>query len=263
MNIRRYLRLLRIFILTSISAQLEYRVNFVVNLASSIATAGGAIFGLVVLYSDGQPLGGWSYREALIVVGLYTLVQGYIGSFLAPNLNAIGEAIRTGTMDFNLLKPIDAQFLVSARNINLFRLTDMVVGLGLIVWSVVGIAKSTPAGIAVSLVLLVAALAIVYAIWFILTTTAFWFVKVANLTDMFNGLFRAGQIPITAYGGWVRALFTFVVPIAFITTVPAEALIGRASLGSAVGAILSACILLTVSRLFWQFAIRSYTSASS
>ncbi len=263
MKIQRYLRLVRIFVLTSISAQLEYRVNFVINLVTSVATAGGAVFGLVVLYGDGQPLGGWSYREALIVVGLYTLVQGYIGSFLAPNLNAIGEAIRTGTMDFNLLKPIDAQFLVSARNINLFRLTDMFVGLGLIVWSVVGIAKSTAAGIAVSLVLLVAALAIVYAIWFMLTTTAFWFVKVANLTDMFNGLFRAGQIPITAYGGWVRALFTFVVPIAFITTVPAEALLGRASLASAFGALLSACILLIVSRLFWQFAIRSYTSASS
>lgn len=263
MKIRRYLRLVRIFVLTSISAQLEYRVNFVVNLCTSIATATGAVFGLVVLYGNGQPLGGWSYREALIVVGLYTFVQGYIGSFLAPNLNAIGEAIRTGTMDFNLLKPIDAQFLVSTRNINLFRLTDIVVGIGLIIWALLGLAETTVGGVAISLVLMVAALAIVYAIWFLLTTTAFWFVKVANLTDMFNGLFRAGQIPITAYSGWIRAIFTFVVPIAFITTVPAEAMIGRASLSSALGALAIACILLVASRLFWQYAIRSYTSASS
>jgi ABC-2 type transport system permease protein len=262
-RIRRYARLLRVFVQASISAQLEYRVNFIVNVLSSLATAGGAVFGLVVLYGDGQELGGWTYRESLIVVGLYTLMQGYIGTFLRPNLDAIGESIRTGTMDFNLLKPIDAQFLVSARNINLFRLTDIVVGVGLIVWSLGGIPRTTGAGIAVSLVLLAAALAMVYAIWFGLTTTAFWFVKVANLTDMFNGLFRAGQIPITAYGGWVRALFTFIVPIAFITTVPAEAMIGRTSIEAALGALVFAGVLVVASRLFWLYAIRSYTSASS
>ena len=263
MNRGRYLRLVRVFMLASISAQLEYRVNFLVNLMTSVATAGGAIFGLIVLYGNGQPLGGWSYREALIVVGLYTLVQGFIGSLLTPNLNAIAESIRTGTMDFNLLKPIDAQFLVSARNINIFRLTDVFVGIGLIVWSSASIARTTVLGVIATLLLVTAALAIVYAIWFMLTTTAFWFVKVSNLTDMFNGLFRAGQIPITAYGGWVRALFTFIIPIAFITTVPAEALIGRASFAGAAGAVVSASVLLVAARLFWLHAIRSYTSASS
>ena len=263
MRLRRYLRLALIFAAASISAQLEYRVNFVVNLIGSLITAGGALFGLLILYADGQPLGGWSYREAMVVVGLYTLVQGFIGAFLTPNLNSIGEAVRTGTLDFTLLKPIDAQFFVSARNINIFRLTDLFIGLGLVIWAVNALPDIAPGGVAVGALLVGAALAIVYAIWFMLTTTAFWFVKVANLTDLFSSLFRAGQMPAAAFPGWVRLIFTFLIPVAFITTVPAEAIVGRVRSASSLTALGVMLLLLAVSRWFWRFAVRSYTSASS
>lgn len=263
MRIRRYLRLIRIFAGASISAQLEYRTNFVVNLIGSLLTAGGALFGLFVLYGDGQPLGGWSYREALVVVGLYTLIQGFIGAFLSPNLNSIGEGVRTGTMDFTLLKPIDAQFLVSTRNVNIFRITDILVGIGLIVWAAARLPDAAVGGMVAGGILVLASLVMVYAVWLMLTTTAFWFVKVANLTDLFSSLFRAGQMPISAFPGWVRMIFTFIIPIAFITTVPAEAIVGRATPGGALAALLVALLLVGASRWFWRFALRDYTSASS
>jgi ABC-2 type transport system permease protein len=226
-------------------------------------TAGGALFGLLILAGDGEPVGGWSYREAMVVVGLFTLVQGYIGAFLYPNLNKIGEAIRTGTMDFNLMKPIDAQFLVSTRNVNVFRLIDVLVGLALIVWAVTGLPGVTAGGLVLGTLLVIASLAIVYAVWFMLTTTAFWFVKVENITELFGSLFRAGQFPITVFPGWVRFLFTFIVPVAFITTVPAEVLIGRPNLAAVAGTVVVALTLLVASRLLWRWAVGSYTSASS
>ncbi len=197
------------------------------------------------------------------MVGFFTIVQGFIGAVLYPNLNAIGEQVRTGTLDFTLLKPVDAQFLVSARNINLLRLADVGVGLVLIAWAVSGLQAATWSGLLLALGLVVAALAIVYSVWFMLTTTAFWFVKVGNLTELFNGLFRAGQFPVSAFPGWARFLFTFVVPAAFITTVPAEAVLGRIRPASAMQALVAAAMLLVLSRWFWRFAVRSYTSASS
>lgn len=263
MRITRYLRLAAIFAGASVSVQLEYRANFLINLLTSLLTAGGSLLGLLVVSGDGQPIGGWSYREAAVVVGLFTLVQGLIGALLQPNLNKIAEAVRLGTMDFTLLKPIDAQFLVSTRNINLFQAIDMLLGLGIIGWAVAGLPGVTPAGALVAALLVGAGLLIVYAIWFMLSTTAFWFVKVENLTDLFSGLFRAGQFPVSAYPGWVRLLFTFVVPVAFVTTVPAEALTGRCQPLSALGALLAAALLLLAARLLWRRALASYTSASS
>jgi viologen exporter family transport system permease protein len=263
MKLRRYLRLLGVFARASISAQMEYRANFLVSLFGALLAAGGALFGLLVLSGDGQPVGGWSYREACIVVGLFTIIQGFIGTLLYPNLNKIGESIRLGTMDFTLLKPIDSQFLVSTRNVNFFTSFAMLIGAGITIWAASGIPGLTPAQALAGALLFGAALAIVYAIWFILTTTAFWFVKVENITELFNGLFRAGQFPVTAFPGWVRLLFTFVVPVAFITTVPAEAILGRINLGTALAALGIALGLLLVARWFWGVAVRSYTSASS
>jgi ABC-2 type transport system permease protein len=263
MRLRRYVRLFGVFARASISAQLEYRANFLVSLLGALFSAGGALFGLLILSGDGQPIGGWSYREASVVVGLFTIVQGFIGALLYPNLNKIGEAIRLGTMDFNLLKPIDSQFLVSTRNINCFLVFQILIGAGVTVWAISGIPGFTAAGALVGALLFGAALAIVYAVWFILTTTAFWFVKVENITELFNGLFRAGQFPVTAFPGWVRLLFTFVVPVAFITTVPAEAIVGRMHLESALAAAGVALGLLLIARWFWSVAVRSYTSASS
>ncbi len=263
MRLLRYAKLAGIFAAASISAQLEYRVNFVMSLIGSILTAGGALFGLLILTGEGEPVGGWSYREAIVVVGLFTLVQGYIGAFLYPNLNKIAEAIRTGTMDFNLMKPIDAQFLVSARNINVFRLVDVLVGLALIIWALIRLPNVTASGLVLGTLLVVSSLTIVYAIWFMLTTTAFWFVKVENITELFGSLFRAGQFPVTVFPGWIRFLFTFIVPVAFITTVPAEVLIGRADLVTVGSAFAVALVLLVASRLLWRWAVGSYTSASS
>ena len=263
MRLRRYLNLAGVFMRASVSAQLEYRANFLISLLGALLTSGGALFGLLVLSSDGQPVGGWSYREASVVVGLFTLIQGFIGAVLSPNLNKIAEAVRLGTMDFTLLKPIDAQFLVSMRNIDPFRAIDVAIGLVVIVVAASGLPGVTAASVLLGALLLGAALTIVYAIWFMLTTTAFWFVKVENITELFNGLFRAGQFPVTVFPTWVRLFFTFVIPVAFITTVPAEALVGRARPEIAAIALGVALALFALARWFWRVALRSYTSASS
>ena len=263
MKLLRYGRLITIFMSASVSVQMEYRANFLVSLLSSLLTAMGALLGLIILTGDSQSIGGWSYHEAIVVVGLFTLVQGFIDTFLQPNLNEISEAIRKGTMDFTLLKPIDAQFLVSTREISIFRLFDMIIGIALIMWAATHLPNITFIGVLLGITLMIAGFAIVYSIWFMLSTTAFWFVKVENSTELFNSVFQAGQFPVTAFPNWGRFLFTFVIPVAFITTVPAEAIIGQANLTSALMAAGVAFVLLLISRWFWQWAVRSYTSASS
>lgn len=263
MKTRRYLRIARIFAGASLSAQMEYRANFLISVLVAVASSAGALLGLVVLYSDGQPLGGWSHREALVVVGLFTAVDGAIGAFLRPNLDKIAEGVRTGTMDFTLLKPVDSQFVVSTRSVNIFGFPQILLGLGLIVWAVAGIPSVSATGILVGILLILAGLSIVYSVWFMLCTTAFWFVKVENITELFNGLFRAGQFPVSAFPGWARVFFSTIAPVAFITTVPAEALVGRVQPRGALIAITVAALLALVSRQIWQYAVRSYTSASS
>ncbi len=259
----RYVRLARILAGASIAARLEYRANFIVNLFESLLRSAGALLGLSVLFGDGSGLGGWSRLEATALVGVFTLVDGLMGMVVYPNLRRIAESVRTGSMDFTLLKPVDAQFMVSMREVDVFRLPDALIGLGLIVYAGLKLNTVTALGALTGAALLLGAFGIVYSLCFMLATTAFWFVRVENTLELFWGLYRAGQFPVTAFPGWVRLLFTFVVPVAFITTVPTEALLGRVSLSSALTGIAVAAVLLGVSRAFWRYAVRSYTSASS
>jgi ABC-2 type transport system permease protein len=96
-----------------------------------------------------------------------------------------------------------------------------------------------------------------------LGATSIWFVKIYNVTEVLRGFLEAGRYPMVAYPTAYRFFFTFVVPVAFLTTIPAEAMLGRSDVIWLLGAGVLAIALLLAANLFWQFALRFYTSASS
>ena len=110
-------------------------------------------------------------------------------------------------------------------------------------------------------VALAAAVAIAYAIWLGLMSLAFWFVAVENLSILFDALYESARFPVTAYPGAIRFVLTYLVPMAWITTVPAGALTGRVGPGFALVSALVAAAALALTRLLWRVALRRYTSA--
>lgn len=260
----RYLRLIRLFVGATIAAQMEYRANFFGAILASLGEVGVALLGISVLFFQPgtQTVGGWNFREALLVTGFFMLTEGFISVVVQPNMSRIAEAVRTGSMDFTLLKPIDAQFNISTRYLNVLRLPDVLIGLGLIVYAASGLTVSA-GGVLVAAVLYLSSLVIVYCIWLGLSTTAFWFVKTQNASELFNGVFGAARFPVTAFPVPVRFLLTFVVPVALITTVPAQAMTGHLTPVLALASPLIAAVLFLATRLFWRRAVGSYTSASS
>lgn len=257
-----YLQLLGIFWQTAIAAELEYRLNFLLSSFSSLANLTGSIFSLFLFYRTGYSFAGWNWEEALVVLGMFTLLQGFSATLLIPNLNRIVQYVEKGTLDFVLLKPISSQFWLSTRIFSPWGIPDLFFGLLLIFYSANRL-KVDLAHIFFSLVMLFLGMIILYSIWFILGATSIWFVKIYNVTEVLRGLLEAGRYPIIAYPAAYRVFFTFIIPIAFLTTIPAEAMLDKTDLSWILGAGLLAIILLILSHLFWQFALRFYTSASS
>ncbi len=260
----RYLRLLTIFYRYSILKELEYRVNFFANVFMSVFWLVWALLGVSVFFSHRTKMGDWTYPEVLMVVGLFTFFSGLMESLLRPNVGAVIEQIREGTFDFVLTKPVNAQFIASLRNIIVWRLSDVFIGLGLLVYALrlLGVTP-TRDNIAIFAAMLASAIVIVYSLWLVMSSFAFWFVKIDNITELFYAFYETGRYPVTIYRGLVRALLTFVVPIAFVTTFPASALLGRLDQTTAWIGIFFAIILFFLSNRFWNFAIRHYSSASS
>ncbi len=261
---RRYLRLLGLFVKSSLLVELEYRANFIAQAALGTLWAGVSVASILLFFSRAEQLGGWTLDQALIVVGLFTIFDGLMEILVVPNIKRLIESIRNGAFDFVLLKPVNTQFLATLRYARLNGVTDVLAGAAVIIYAC-GRMGYTPGPLDLLGFGLTFAMGglIVYSVQLAMATTAFWFVKVDNFTEAFRAVYDTARFPVTAFRGALRIALTFVAPIAFMTTVPAQALLGRLepvmfviSLGIGLG-------LFAASAALWRWAIRSYSSASS
>jgi ABC-2 type transport system permease protein len=260
----RYLRSLRRFWGTAAASQMEYQLNLLIELLAMAGNLAGSLFVLSLFFRQGEGLGGWSWPAAQVVLGAYTVLDGLTSTLLRPNLSRIVTHVQEGTLDFVLLKPVDSQFWLSLRTVSPAGLPELAVGAGLMLWAAPQAgARLAPASLVLGLVLLLAAAVILYALWFVLAATSIWFVKTWNATEVLRAALTAGRYPVSAYPPALRTLFTLVLPVAFLTTVPAEAVLGRLHWHWGLASVLVAAAAFALSRLFWRFALRFYTSASS
>ncbi len=262
MVVGRYLRVLRLFWQVAIAAELEYRINFVVSFISSLGGLVGSLFGLFLFYRTDYTFEGWSWDQALVVLGIFTILQGISATFLVPNLNKIVGHVQEGTLDFVLLKPISSQFWLSTHTVSPWGLPDLFFG-AIIVFYAGGHLGISPVAYLALLPPLLLGVVSLYSLWFILGATSIWFVKIYNVTEVLRSLLEAGRFPVEGYPAAYRVFFTFIIPVAFLTTVPAQTMIGRSEPTWLLGSALLAALLFQFSRWFWAFALRFYTSASS
>ncbi len=259
-----YLRLLIAFFWVGVVSEATYRINFFFQLFQSLVSLGVAIAGLKVVFSYAGTLGGWGQEEILALVGVYLLVGGIIGLVIQPGMEQFIESVRDGTLDFTLTKPEDAQLLVSIRRVNIWSLIDITLGLGVLAFALVRLGEKV-GGIEAGefLLMLTAGAIIIYSFFLILATLSFWFIRVENFLTIFQSMYEAGRWPVSLYPGWLRYGLTFVVPVAFATTVPAEALIGRLTWVTLLVAISIAAFLFIISRVFWRVGLKHYSGTSA
>ncbi|TAF14387.1 MAG: ABC transporter permease, partial [Nostocales cyanobacterium] len=204
---KRYLKVIRLFWTAAISTELEYRLNFIIATITSLGNLVGSVFSLFLFYRQDYTFSGWSWEAALIVLGIFTLLQGFSASFLAPNLNRIVRHVQEGTLDFILLKPIRSQFWLSTHTLSPWGIPDLIFGCIIIIYA----GQRLGLGIQnylLSLFPLFCGLVILYSLWFILGSTTIWFVKIYNVTEVLRGLLEAGRYPIVAYPAAYRVFFT-------------------------------------------------------
>lgn len=258
------LRVLWTFFRLGAMNELAYRVNFITQIFQALISLALALGGLAVVFNQTDTLAGWRPAELTALVGIYLMVGGWINLMIQPSMQRFMEDIRQGTLDFMILKPEDAQFLISVRQIEIWKLVDILLGAGVLIVALVRLGTQISLHQTLSFAIaLVAGGIIVYSFWLILATSAFWFVKTENILVIFQAMYGAGRWPITIYPSWLQMILTFLVPITFAVTVPAEALTGRLTGQTLLLAVGVAVVLFFVARRFWLFGIRFYSGASA
>jgi ABC-2 type transport system permease protein len=262
--ILRYLRLIWTFIRLSALNELQYRANFFMQFFSSLLALANGLIGLALVFYHTETLAGWEPMELLVVVGVYTLIGGLIRALIQPNMRNIMDGVHEGTLDFTLTKPEDSQLLVSMSSFELWKLVDVIIGIAVLGYAVIklGAKVGIEEALIFTLVLSCGGL-MVYSLWLAITTTSFWVVRVHSLFDLFENMYQAGRWPVGIYPSWLRLILTFLVPVAFAVTAPAEALTARLNTQTLLLAMFVAALTLVASRMFWKYGLRNYTGASA
>jgi ABC-2 type transport system permease protein len=260
----RYLSLLRIQVQISATLAMQYRLDFLVKGLMSLFWLVVTLVPLLVVFSQRSEVAGWTWPEALVVLGWFSLLKAVLEGSINPSLTAVVEGVRTGALDFVLLKPADAQFLVSTARFEPWRVVDLLGSLAILGYAFSRLGYwPRPEHLLLAALLLGVALLLLYSLWILVVSASFWVVRVDNLSYLFGSIFDAARWPIHVFRGALRLVFTVVFPLALMTTYPAMALLGKLTLPSA-GVVLAGGVLFAaVSRVVWQRAIRFYTSASS
>lgn len=257
-------RLMWLFLRVGAMNELQYRVNFFIQVLQSLIALGIGLVGLALVFAHTTTLDGWTVNELLVVVGVYTIMGGIITSTVQPNMQRLMDDVQQGTLDYALTKPADAQVYVSVREFRIWETVNILTGaivLGVAiarlnehlgVWSALGFA-----------VALILGGLMIYSFWLIMTIGAFWVVRMDNILELFQGIYQAGRWPVTIYPNWLQLGLTFLVPIAFAVTVPSEALTNRLNLTTLGLAVALTAALLVFARWFWRTGLRRYSGASA
>jgi ABC-2 type transport system permease protein len=267
------LRLYGAFWRNSFRQAVEFRANFWANLFVNMGWMFSLVVFIEIIYRNTTLVANWTKPEMLVLFGTYSMLRGISNTLFYSNLSQLPTYIRMGTMDFILTKPVNAMFYTTLRYVSFDDLgqslgASVVIAYG---WTLLAHAHGAAhVGLAEALGfagMMACGLVLFYSINLILMTTAFWLVRLDNLMVLADTMFSIARTPIEIFrrfGPAAPFVFTYLIPLAFLASIPVKELFGRVALLPAMTAslCLSVCFLV-VSALFWRYATRSYASASS
>lgn len=261
---RRYLKLYWSFLANCLVREMEFRWNFVLYSLINLTWAALSLLTFVFIFNHVTTVSGWTLPQMLLLTATYYLFDRIFDAFFEVNFFQFNHLVNWGELDLILTKPVSARFFVSLRQFSFANLFGAVSMLFLIIW-LIGKYFWPVAWLSLLfyVVLIILGLIIIYSLWFSTLMLVFWLGKIDNIHHLFRPLYEVVRIPIDITGPILKPLLTFIIPLAFVATIPAQSLIGKLQPWLILYGVFAAAVLLWLSHRLWNFALRHYTSASS
>jgi ABC-2 type transport system permease protein len=253
-----------LFARTELQFQMEYRANLALDLLEEVVVVVSSLLAVIVLFGHTGAINGWTQPEMIVLLGVYYLIQAGQSVFFEVSFERFMEHVRLGTLDYVLIKPVNSQFMVSARHVQVSQVGMAILGVVLVGAGVAQLGERLgPLQVAAFIVTLVCGLTLVYCLVLVLSTLAFWFVRIENLLAIFWSFLDAGRFPVDIYPAWLRITLSSVVPIGIAVTVPAQAVAGRLDPLGLGGMLAGSFLVWAFANWFWRLGLRNYTGASA
>jgi ABC-2 type transport system permease protein len=270
-----YLRVLGTFFRNSLVREMTFRGNFLITMLTRSFWFAAQVTLFEIIYRNVDAINEWSREQYFAFMATAMLINAIVETFFMPNCANFSELIRTGNLDFALLKPIDTQFLISFEKIDLANLTQLFLAGALLGYALHQIGE--PIGVlnaVMYLLLIVVGVMFFYSLMIALASTSIWFGRNQGLYDFWFYITVFARYPRSIYGGVdptrfeageaLQFAFSYIVPILLVVTVPSQVLLSMALDPRLVASLLvGATVGLAASRWVFEWSLRRYRSASS
>jgi ABC-2 type transport system permease protein len=258
------IRLLSAFLKMNLQQASAYRADTALSIVMNLIWLGWELVSLQIIFNNTSNLSGWGMGELIALLGTWRIANLLMSALIWPNTERFNSSVRDGSFDYNLLQPVNSQFLVSFSRIIVWRVWELLLAVGLITAGIlISHSIATPLSILSFLLLSLSGICVLYSLWIVLIAFTFWFVKFDNNVTILQALMDAGRYPSTVYPVWLRIIVTFVIPIAVATTVPLQALRGDLVWWQVLMFLGIGAASLVLSSRVWKEGIKRYSSASS
>ncbi|MDO8505078.1 MAG: ABC-2 family transporter protein [bacterium] len=259
---KRYIRIFKVLFRTSLIREMAFRSNFVVGTAVTLSWIAVYFILLEVIFLHTDFIAGWSRRDAIMLYGVWSMMDDLISWFVAGGLKNLPLVVEDGTLDRLLTKPIDSQFIISFDRFEFNRAPLLLVDIGIILYAYSLHSISLRPIMFLAPLLVINGAMIGYSILLLFESLAFWFVRVSNIWALYHGIADLARYPVDIFGRVIKAVSFTVLPFAVMMMVPAQAFLGTLSFGMVGYSILVSSFFLLISRKFYQFAVRRYSSVA-
>jgi ABC-2 type transport system permease protein len=263
---RRYLEIYSIMLRNSLIREMSFKANFILWMLVEVLWFCGQILFFSIIFGEVDAIGDWSKWEVVLLVGTHQIIAQLFQAFFFMNISNIPELVRTGKLDTLLSLPIDSQFAVSTKQFGLDSVLNAILGAGVVIFSLAKLnLVPGPGTVLLYLVALVFGVAIHYSIMLALAAVSFWIVRAQGLVYGYFNFLQIARYPDVIFPRLFRFIFGWIIPVIIVANIPSRILIKPLSDPGALmlQLVIAGSLALLLSRLFWRFALRRYSSASS
>lgn len=260
----RYVRLYLHFLRFSFSKAMEFRLDFTFRIVMDIIYYAVNIMFFKVLYQHTDLVAGWTEEQMMIFISCYIMVDAIGMTVFSNNMWWMPYYINKGELDYHLIRPVSPLFFLSLKEFSANSFLNLVIAVGIFIHSLMHYQSPYTMGEVLLLVLLVLnGTLIYYCCQMLLILPVFWTQSARGFMDLFYSMGLAMERPDRIFKGWLRAVFTIILPFSLIASFPARLFIEKFDWQTFTHLMAVTIVLWTLMLYVWRKGLRAYSSASS
>jgi len=261
---KRYLRLYLYFLRFSFSKALEFRIDFGFRIIMDVIYYAVNILFFKVIYLHTPFIAGWREDEIMVFVASYLLIDAIIMTVFSANMWWLPFYINRGDLDFYLIRPVKPLFFLSLRDFSASSFVNLIIAIGFFAYSLITFrGVITPLDLFVYVLLILNGVLPCYVLQMLMIIPVFWTHSRRGFIDLFYSMSLALERPHQIYQGWMKVLFTSVLPFALIASFPATLFFRGWNVTDLIHLMVITILAWVIMLFFWNVGLKSYSSASS